>query len=244
MNGLFITGTDTEIGKTIITTLLALGLRQLGINVCPVKPIASGGIEQDGHLVSEDALFYKRILSLPSTANELCPVCLKKPASPHLAARLEGKTITPDDLLAPLQALSAAYAGLIVEGIGGWLVPIAPAYLVADFAHELQLPVVIVAPTTLGTINHTLMTITAIRGMGMQPLGVLFTSPMPDIDVDIAEDNVATIEEIAKIDILGNVPYVEPALLREGQAEALYEKIKDHISWDKIMAALAIRQNK
>lgn len=235
MKGLFITGTDTGVGKTVVTAILALGLRKLNLNVCPVKPVSTGGIEENGHYISEDAEFYQKVTGVPESLVALSPLCFKKPASPHLAAGVEGQVIKLPDLLSPLETLSKKYDGLIVEGVGGWLVPLSAHSLVADFAKLLQMPVIIVSANRLGSINHTLLTITAIRGMGMEPLGVIFSSTHPDIDPEIVENNVSTIVEIGAVPVLGTLPYLAPYLLHNNQPEGLWAAVKDEIQWNKII---------
>ncbi|MBN2327612.1 MAG: dethiobiotin synthase [Candidatus Omnitrophica bacterium] len=201
MDGLFITGTGTEVGKTIVTALLALGLRKQGLNACPVKPVASGGVIEQGEYVSTDAQVYRRFSGVYETASRLNPVCFKHPASPHLAAQMARQTIDPEILRNSLNRLAKKYDILLVEGVGGWLVPLTFYYKVADFARDLRLPVLLVSANRLGSINHTLLTLESIRFRGIKPAGVIMTNPQPVSDAAIVENNIETIERVGQVDI-------------------------------------------
>ncbi len=241
MNGFFITGTDTEIGKTLITALLTLGLRRRGVDVGPVKPIASGGIEVDGVLASPDALVYKKFSGIDETVHNLCPVCFKHPASPHLAAEMEGQVIDPQIAIEALQILHEKYQALMVEGIGGWLVPITYDYSIADFAVDLNMPVILVSANKLGTLNHTLLTIESIRKRGLKLAGVIITHPAPPADQHIALNNIETIERIGKTKILGNIPYLGQDIEQKENAASLWPQIKDAFQWQTIHQLLNIQ---
>lgn len=240
MDGLFITGTDTEIGKTLITSILAYGLRKRGIKACPVKPIASGGVNEKGILVSEDARFYRRFCGLDESASTLNPCCFRHPASPHLAADMEGKTIDSQAVINSLHSLAHQYEYLLIEGIGGWMVPIAECYTVADFAWDLDLPVLIVSANRLGTINHTLLTIESMRIRDIDPMGVIMTHPSPIQDRQIAEDNINTIRQFGEVEILGNVPYLGKNIERNETADTLWPRIEETIQWQRILQILHI----
>ncbi|RJP22972.1 MAG: dethiobiotin synthase [Candidatus Omnitrophota bacterium] len=238
MNGLFITGTDTEIGKTLITALLSLGLRKHGMNCCPVKPIATGGILHHGNLISEDVLFYQKVTGIRETESIMNPVCLKRPASPHFAASLEARSIHPPEIIRFLRGLARSYEALLVEGIGGWLVPITEEYSVADFASELGLPVILVSANKLGTLNHTLLTLESMRTRGIEPAGVFFSKPTPLIESDMDANNIETIQTIGHVEILGSVPYLDSRLFEESSREILWQNVKETIQWSKIIQCL------
>jgi dethiobiotin synthetase len=238
LRGFFITGADTEIGKTLITALLTLGLRRKGISCCPVKPIASGGVLADEALVSEDALTYRRLAQCAEPATVLNPLCFRLPASPHFAAESEGRRIDPHSLLPSLSRLAERYEILLVEGVGGWLVPITYEYLVADFARELGLPVILVSANRLGTINHTLLSLASIRAYGLEPAGVMMTKPVAGEPTPMEMNNIETIERIGKIDILGQVPFLEPDDVTGTDQERLWNKIKETIRWERLLQKL------
>jgi len=238
MNGFFITGTDTEIGKTLITSLLALGLRRHGVQVCPVKPIGAGGVYVENRLVSEDVLVYRRLAGIEEPASLLNPFCLERPASPHFAAELEGCSIVSSQIIQTLEEISARYDALLVEGVGGWMVPLNGEYLVADLAKALNLPVIVASANRLGTLNHTLLTLSTIRQSGCPLAGVVFTHPQPDAPADMSRNNIETIEKIGKTAILGNIPYLDPQLLENPDRDLLWQKIQAAFQWNQIIQLL------
>lgn len=238
MRGFFITGTDTEIGKTLVTSLLTLGLQRQGIDCCPAKPVATGGVDMDGQLLAEDVQTYARFAEISEPLHSLNPVCLRKPASPHFAAQLEQKTIEPDAIVSDLNELQTKTSYLLVEGIGGWLVPITPNYLVADLAGDLDLPVILVVANKLGAINHTLLTLEAIRTYDEELLGVIITHPSSDGDPDIEQNNIETIRTMGNVDILGTIPHLDESLLHEDQQDALWNTIRECIQWNTLIERL------
>lgn len=238
MRGLFITGTDTEIGKTVITGLLTFGLQQQGLDCLPVKPVATGCQDIDGRLISEDVLAYARIADISEPLHDLSPCCLKRPASPHFAAACEDATIDPQSVVQEVQALYQRTTHLLVEGIGGWLVPITDNYLVADLAGDLDLPIIVVAANRLGMINHTLLTLEAIRMYDEELLGVIVTHPTQDDDEDLLQNNIDTIRTIGNTEILGVIPHLDESTLYEGQQEKRWQHIQGYIQWNQILDRL------
>jgi len=241
MRGFFITGTDTEIGKTLITALLAAGLRARGISCCPVKPLGAGGEMAEGRRISEDAIVYRNLGGMGEPLALLNPRCLERPASPHFAAELERITLAPGDLLAPLRVLAERYDYLLVEGIGGWLVPVTYDYSVADFARDLGLPVLVVSANRLGTLNHTLLTLESIRGWGLETAGVVFTHPYPGGEADMAANNVETIRRMGRVEILGTIPYLGERIEESSYPETVWNTVKDCFSWERIIQKLRTR---
>lgn len=238
MRGFFITGTDTEIGKTLITAFLAAGLRARGISCCPVKPLGAGGVTAGGRRISQDAIVYQRLGGAEAPLGDLNPLCLERPASPHFAAEREGIALVPGDLLASLRALAARYDFLLVEGIGGWLVPVTYEYLVADFARDAGLPVLVVSANRLGTLNHTLLTLESIRGRGLEAAGVIFTHPYPGGEADMAANNVETIRRVGQVEILGSVPYLGERIEECSDPGTVWDLVKDCFSWERIIQKL------
>ncbi len=232
MLGFFITGTDTEIGKTLITSFLTLGLRQEGINTCPIKPLATGALQIDGEAVSEDAQVYQRLCGLSEPLKTLNPFCLDYPASPHFSAQIQQIPIDMQKIHDSILSLSQRYQALLIEGIGGWMVPIHENYFVADWACDLKLPVLVVSANKLGTLNHTLLTLESIRAKNLEPAGVIFTHLTPGPHSPVQKNNTQTIERLGHVPILGSVPYLSN--IREQKPEIIYERIKDSFLWNRI----------
>lgn len=170
--GIFITGTDTGVGKTVVSAALARLLRMNGIRAGVMKPVTSGCREESGRLVSDDALLLCRAAGIPYS-EEVAPYCLREALAPSEAARAEGVSIDFSHIKALYQELAAAHEFMIVEGAGGLMVPLSGGLLVADLARQLELPLLVVARPGLGTINHTVLTCFAARQIGLQVAGVI-----------------------------------------------------------------------
>lgn len=162
--GLFITGTDTEVGKTVVTAALAAGLRAADQPVRALKPLASGGPPP-----GEDAT----LLGLAAGHAPLVHACFETPAAPPRAARQEGRTIDVAATRAWIADQRRPGHATLVEGVGGWRAPLADGWEVRDLAMELGLPVVVVAANRLGVLNHTALTVDAVRGCGLRVVGVV-----------------------------------------------------------------------
>lgn len=165
MRGVFVTGTDTDVGKTYVACLLARQISSDGLRVIPKKPIESGCKLQDGELIPTDALALKRAASFDGDLSEVCAYRFKAALSPVRAARLENQTVTIEQLS---QACKHDGDGFVlVEGAGGFYSPLADDGLNADLATELQLPVLLIADDRLGCINQILLTTEAISNRGL-----------------------------------------------------------------------------
>jgi len=205
--GIFVTGTDTGVGKTVVAAGLAAALIQSGRNVGVMKPVATGGVRRREGLMSEDAEFLAHVADAPEPMSIISPVVLAEPLAPTVAARRAGVTIDLDAIRAAFDEIAAAHEVVIVEGIGGLLVPITEGYRVADLAADLGLPLVVVARPGLGTINHTLLTVEVARGRGLDLLGIIIN----DLDADTAgvaeETNPAELARETGLPILTVVPH-------------------------------------
>jgi len=159
--GLFITGTDTEVGKTYVAALIARSLRAAGRRVGVYKPAASGCREVEGELAADDAVLLWEAAGRPGELDRVCPQRFRAALAPHLAAREEGKELDPDLLRTGIEYWRARSDVVVVEGAGGLMSPLGDDEYVADLANDLGFPLVIVARNSLGTINHTLQTLIA-----------------------------------------------------------------------------------
>jgi dethiobiotin synthetase len=205
MRGVFVTGTGTEVGKTVVAAAIANTARRSGDRIAVFKPAVSGLV--DYPLAPETWASAPRLpdhallrLAAGSTQgdDEVAPYRYGPPVSPHLAAELAGERIDPDLLRgAALDATQDADL-LVCEGVGGFLVPLTPAYLVRDLARDLRFPVVIVAEAVLGTINHTLLTIESVRTAGLEVASVVLNRWPADPSA-IERSNLETIERLGRV---------------------------------------------
>ena len=176
--GIFVTGTDTGVGKTIVAAALARLLRMNGVSVGVMKPVTSGCRDENGRLVSDDALLLARAAGI-EVSDDVAPYCLREALAPAEAAKIDGVRIEFSAIKAAFLRLSSIYEYVIVEGAGGLMVPLSGGLLVADLARELDLPLLVVARPGLGTINHTVLTCFAAQQLGLQVAGVIING-MPE----------------------------------------------------------------
>lgn len=199
MKSVFVTGTDTGVGKTFVAAGLAAALRRRGVDVGVMKPVATGR--------SDDAKSLLKASGARDPLDLVNPVHLKAPLSPHLAAKLEKTRVDVRRIDRAFQELQARHEVVIVEGAGGLLVPIRDGFTMADLAKRLGLPLLIVARDTLGTINHTTLTVEAARSRSLKVLGVVVNRSHPGRP-DLAERlNPAAIAEAACVKVLASLPW-------------------------------------
>jgi dethiobiotin synthetase len=196
VRGVFVTGTGTEVGKTVVSATIARTHAARGDRVAVFKPAVSG-LDEEGE---PDHSLLRRVASAGQSEDEVAPYRYGPPVSPHLGAELAGETIDPARLRG--KALRAADRSdvLVIEGVGGFLVPLTLGYLVRDFARDLGLPVVVAAGPGLGTINHTLLTVEAVRSVGLEVLAVVLT-PWPDAPNEVERSNRQAIERLGAVPV-------------------------------------------
>ena len=185
MTGLFVTGTDTGVGKTVVTAALALALKARGVDVGVVKPVQTG---------EGDAGALKSWAGLAEEPEEIAPFSFRAPLAPLAAARLEGRTLALGEVVARVRALAERHEVVLIEGAGGLLVPVGPGWTIADLAAALGLPLLVVARAGLGTVNHTLLTIEVARRAGLEVAAVVLNG-----DDAIADSNARMIEEFGDV---------------------------------------------
>ena len=205
MRGLFVTGTDTGVGKTAITGALARALRERGLSVGVAKPVQSGALADDP---SGDAMLLREAADVDDPPDEICPYAFRAPLAPLVAARLEGRVVEPAIVLDALGALATRHDLLLVEGAGGLLVPVGEDWTIADLAAWTGLPLLIVARAGLGTVNHTLLTLSAARQRGLEPVGVVLNGVGPDTD-ESWRTNSELIAGFGDVPVIGIVPWLE-----------------------------------
>jgi len=204
--GLFVTGTDTEVGKTVIAGGIARVLKDKGQEVGVFKPVASGCRSDRGGLVSPDAEFLAHCANSSETLDQICPVRFREPLAPEVAVQRGAEPIELEIIRTYYNRLAAGKEVMIVEGIGGLLVPLSQELLVADLAGQMDLPLLIVANPGLGTINHTLLTIEAARARGLRVAGIVINSYVADTASVAEETNPAAIERASGVKVLAIVP--------------------------------------
>ena len=216
--GIFITGTDTDVGKTYVAALIAKQLHKRGVNVGVYKPAASGCTDNgDNMLFSEDADALWNAAGQPATVNHVCPQMFRAPLAPHLSARAEGKEIHRELLVQGIEYWQENSDFIIVEGAGGLMSPISDDDFVADLAYEFGFPLVVVVANKLGCINHTLQTLVTAAAYedGISIAGIILNQVIPPTPDDQSLDsNPAEIERVCIPPVLATVDF-EQGLSRE-----------------------------
>ncbi len=207
--GLFIVGTDTNVGKTYVGALIAHRLKAAGYRVGVYKPVASACRREGDRLISDDALLLWQAAGEPGELSHVCPQCFQAPLAPHLAARAEGKEINRQLLRDGLNYWQACSDIVLVEGAGGLLSPLGDNDYVVDLARDFGFPLIIVARNALGTINHTLLTLHAAQTLydGLKVAGIIFNHPAPPGDDPSIHSNRQEIESRSTVPVLAIIPY-------------------------------------
>lgn len=203
----FVTGTDTEIGKTLVSSAILHKLVEGGRRACGMKPVAAGAELIDGELHNEDADMLRAAGNVNLPQNITTPFLLKEPAAPHIAAAMEGVTIEPVPILAAYTEIQAASDAVVVEGVGGFRVPFNDDFDSADLAAQLNLPVILVVGLRLGCISHALLTVEAIVARGLVLAGWVANSTQENMRFE--RDNIDALEQRIPAPLLGHVPRLE-----------------------------------
>jgi dethiobiotin synthetase len=210
LRGVFVTGTDTGVGKSVVAASVCAALAARGERVAAFKPVVTGLDDGPGEFGHDHELL-AAVANAGQAPDDVAPYRFGPPLSPHLAAELAGERIEPPRLL----EAARAYELLVAEGVGGLMVPITPGYLVRDLAIDLELPVIVAARTGLGTINHTLLTVEAARTAGLHVAGVVMT-PWPDEPAEIERSNRETIARLGAVSVSGLPPTDRERLAEAG----------------------------
>ena len=210
--GIFVTGTDTGVGKTVVTAALVSLFRAGGIDAVPMKPVHTGCISTPHGWVVVDLEFCLNMANLepqPAERKLMAPYCFQPACSPHLAAAQAREMISISRIVHDFSALKANHELVIVEGAGGMLVPINDEETMLDVMVGLSLPVVLVARPWLGTINHTLLSLRELARAGVPVLGVILNDSRPCAWDEIVRDNRLTIERFGDAPVLGHLPFIK-----------------------------------
>ena len=226
MPNFFITGTDTNIGKTTVACALLQAANEQGLSTLGIKPIASGCEQTPEGLRNSDALLLQHYSSLKLPYQEVNPVALLEPLSPHLAAKQAGRRLTANQLVGYTRAtLTHRPQFCVIEGAGGWRVPISDREMLSSVAKELKIPVILVVGMRLGCLNHALLTAEAIVKDGLRLAG--WVANCIDTHMAAFDENIATLKQILPAPCLGVLPY---------DAELHIEQLANYLNLDALLA--------
>lgn len=213
--GLFVTGTDTGVGKTVVAAGVLRSLRKRGLDVVPMKPVQTGAAKRGGKLFAPDLEFCLETIGLrpsPDELQQMSPFLYEPACSPHLAGKLAGNCASIATIVDSSKLLLEKHDAIIVEGAGGVMVPLNESETMLDLMKAFAFPVVLVSRIGLGSINHCLLSLHALRSARLHIVGVIFNQPETPVPQDryIEEDNPPTVGRFGDIDVLGNVRHVDP----------------------------------
>ena len=209
--GVFVTGTDTGVGKSVVAAALLCALREAGVDAVPMKPVQTGCRRRGGDWAAPDLDFCLFMASLRPPARErrwMAPYCFAPACSPHLAAERAGTVISQARIRTCFHRLAARHDFVVVEGAGGVLAPVSRRRTMADVMKSLALPVILVARPGLGTINHTLLSLRELRRTGLRVAGVVFNETTPTRTGFIERDNRKTVEQLGGVPVMGCMPFL------------------------------------
>jgi dethiobiotin synthetase len=229
-SGLFVVGTDTGVGKTVVTAALVHAFRAHGHETGVCKPVQSGQLADDP---AGDAATLVRLGDVSATPSEVCVYAFAPPLAPLVAARREGRAVEVGPILERVRELQARFAALLVEGVGGLLVPLGEGLTVADLAVRLGFRLVVVARPGLGTVNHTALTVAVARARGLTVAGVVLNGYREKVDESVA-DNPALIAELAEVSVIGRTPWLDGELT----ASRIRARIAPAVDVAPLLAAL------
>ncbi len=203
---LFFAGTDTEVGKTYVTSLVAKHLLSQGVRVGVYKPVASGCERVDNTLVAEDAVSLWQAAGKPLTLDQVCPQRFEKALAPPQAAEAEGRKVCIDQLTSGITTWQAASDVILIEGAGGLFSPIADGLLNLELAKQLQAEIILVAENRLGAIHQVIATCEAAKAHSCSPVGIFLSHPKNEFH-EALRDNPSQMEKYGNVPILGTIPF-------------------------------------
>jgi len=214
--GYFVTGTDTEVGKTLVSGALILKLRGLGRNAIGFKPVVAGTYQgQNGEYINEDIETLRVASNLPQTQS-ICPFVLDTPAAPHIVAKANGIELNVNKLLESFTGIQNENDFVVVEGAGGFIVPLNDHESLADFAQKIDLPIIVVVGMKLGCLNHTLLTIEAIKTRKMKIAGWVANALAQEMS--LLNENIQSLQDRIDAPFLGMIPTLPLALQKQNNS--------------------------
>ena len=204
----FIAGTDTDVGKTLVSTGLLAAANRHGLTTAAIKPVAAGCRQTAGGLRNDDALAMQALINMPLTYQMINPIALEPAIAPHIALQQINQTVTSAELAKHCRNVLTMGAGLVViEGAGGWRTPINDNETLAELPKSMKWPVILVVGMRLGCLNHTLLTVEAMQRDGVEITGWIANKIAPDMNV--YEDNIASLKQRLSAPCLGEIPFME-----------------------------------
>jgi len=241
--GIFVIGTDTSVGKTVVTAGLMHLLLSKGYNACYFKPVSSGIADVGNHSGPVDVSFVKAVSGLQEAEHTLNPFSFRAPVSPHLASRMEGREIDVREIQKSLQDLKLRYDYIMAEGCGGLAVPLNDdGYLLSNLILETGFDCILVARTGLGTINHTLLTVKYAQCSGIQMRGIFLNGYTHSF---LEDDNIKTLERLAGIPVCGVIPALEHVDVDRqiiGNLREVFEKTVNIEAFIKLMGDVPVTE--
>lgn len=232
--GFFITGTDTDIGKTVVSGGILSLLNQSGFAACGFKPLASGCLKVGNALISEDGRFLHTFSCSGIPLAQVSPVCFFDSITPLAAAGKTNQPIQWDIIAHALNSIQSPSTSIVVEGVGGVYAPLDDHYTVLDMMVELQLPVVVVAQNKIGTINHTLLTVNACLQAGLSVAAVVINEVEKSDDIS-SETNIDLIRSFIDVDVIISVPYDNSCCVGKSYIPTPVLDALNQVDWGALM---------
>ncbi|MFD2229253.1 dethiobiotin synthase [Alkalimarinus sediminis] len=225
----FVTGTDTDVGKTVVSAALLEAAKTKGLQTIAIKPVAAGCESTVDGLRNSDALLLQKHMTVDLAYEQVNPVALEAPAAPHIVAATQGKSLSLSRLVGYCRgALMTKHDFSLIEGAGGWRVPLNGRETLADLPRELNNAVILVVSIKLGCINHALLTAEAIQRDGLELAGWIANSVQPEA-IDFEEENISTLASLLPAPCLGVLPFSSPLSI---------EALSERLSIEPLIAAL------
>jgi len=231
VKGFFVTGTDTDVGKTWFSGALLHRLNQAGLETVAMKPVSAGCKWQDGQWQNDDALLLMREMSSEADYQDVNPYAFEPAMAPHLAAEQAGVEITFATIEEKLKLLTANDQTVVIEGAGGWLVPLNKTQSVADLAQSIGLPIIMVVSIRLGCLNHALLTAESIQGSGLPLAG--WVANIGEREYELANENIASLQKRLKSPLIGRLPFTEKYMPQVLAKSLDYELLLENIDLDQ-----------
>jgi len=207
--GFFITGTDTGIGKTVMAGAVIKVIQSFGLKACAMKPIESGCGKEGNVLIPYDGTFLKQAAHMNEPIRQVTPYCFESQLSPLAASEIEGRKISIDEIKKAYYKLYKSYEAIVVEGVGGLMVPIKKDYYILDLVREFSLPLLIITKPGLGTINHTMLTVNYALEAGLEVAGLIINYSRPPENSLAEKTNPAILKEICPVPVIGTFPFLK-----------------------------------